>query len=594
MKTINKTILAFLFIGLILGCKPEIEVPAPSAGTAQFTEYLALGNSLTAGYSNGGLYLEVQEQSFPALIAHQLQEVNAGLSFSQPDMPAGNGSGYLQLKSLDLANQIFDFDVIPPAADWTNKIPGTYHNLGIPGIRVRDITVNGYGANITQGNPYFYRILGENEASKSYLDVVGESNPSFFTCWLGNNDVLGYATSGGVYSLEGQSGTGLNGLTPVPDFEGSFDALMNVLSSKGASGVLITIPQVTNIPFFTLVGWNALVLSAEQAAAAIAGYQAMIDPQIQEAVEEGTIDLVATDTVLSVAVLPDLADTAVFQQAYAEALAEGYDEATALSLATAFVESDDGEAAIAALEAQLNAELPAHLLGQATSPDLDPLFAIIDQELVTNTQLQQAIAQTRDQIAQAYEAGLLPELEAAVAQQTAAQIEVLKGAGIYPTFAAGANGFVIEVPQSQTNPLGIRQMVAGELLLFTAVADGLLNPDQAAMPKPDQYILTLDEINTIEAYRGQYNDIIEGYAGSDIAVIDADALLNKYNEGAFVNGVEVTGDYIQGGMFSLDAVHLTSRGYAVVANEIISVINTKFNASVPPVNVSDYQGVILP
>ena len=40
---------------LAFACKPMIDVPAPSAGTADFTTYVSLGNSLTAGYADGDL-----------------------------------------------------------------------------------------------------------------------------------------------------------------------------------------------------------------------------------------------------------------------------------------------------------------------------------------------------------------------------------------------------------------------------------------------------------------------------------------------------------------------------------------------------------
>jgi hypothetical protein len=251
-------------------------------------------------------------------------------------------------------------------------------------------------------------------------------------------------------------------------------------------------------------------------------------------------------------------------------------------------------AAIAALEAQLNEELPAHLLGQPTSPELDPLFAIIDQELATNVELQQAIAQTNDQITQAYEAGFLPELEAVVDQQTAAQIAALKAAGIYPTFQAGNNGFVIEVPVNETNPLGIRQMVEGELVLFTAALGDDLSPANAALPKPDDIILTIDEIDNIKDITSQYNEIINGYESNTIGVLDVDEILEMINEGAFIDGVEVNADYIQGGIFSLDAIHLTPRGYAIMANSLIQAINGKFGSTIPPVKVSDHRAVILP
>jgi len=69
-----------------------------------------------------------------------------------------------------------------------------------------------------------------------------EQNPTFITCWIGNNDVLGYATSGG----EGAP-------TPVADFERDYRILIDSLSSTGASIVTANIPDVTAIPFFSSI-----------------------------------------------------------------------------------------------------------------------------------------------------------------------------------------------------------------------------------------------------------------------------------------------------------------------------------------------------
>jgi len=41
-------------------CKPEVNDFTPSNGTADFTTYVAVGNSLTAGYADGALYKSAQ------------------------------------------------------------------------------------------------------------------------------------------------------------------------------------------------------------------------------------------------------------------------------------------------------------------------------------------------------------------------------------------------------------------------------------------------------------------------------------------------------------------------------------------------------
>jgi hypothetical protein len=213
--------------------------------------------------------------------------------------------------------------------------------------------------------------------------------------------------------------------------------------------------------------------------------------------------------------------------------------------------------------------------------------------LENDPQLQAGIAQTRAQIQQAYDAGLLPELEAEIEFRTEQTIAGLKALGYYPTFEVGSNPFVIEVPVTQANPLGLRQMVEGEKVLFTAFPV-LSDPFQALAPQPDEFILTADELDSLRSFTQEYNNIIKGYEGADVGVIDMNELLTTLNAGIFMDGTEVDGTYIQGGLFSLDGVHLTPRGYAIIANAYIDAINSKFNASIPPTNISGFRSVILP
>jgi lysophospholipase L1-like esterase len=49
-----------------------------------------------------------------------------------------------------------------------------------------------------------------------------------------------------------------------------------------------------------------------------------------------------------------------------------------------------------------------------------------------------------------------------------------------------------------------------------------------------------------------------------------------------------------GGTFSLDGVHLTGRGYAIIANEFIKAINKTYKSNLPEVNPNAYSGVSFP
>ena len=101
----KKIILNSLVAATILfaaSCKPEIETPAgTTAGQANFGKYIAIGNSLTSGFADGGLYLEGLKVAYPNLIAAQMATVGGG-AFTSPFFTdaQSNGSGYVSLTAL--------------------------------------------------------------------------------------------------------------------------------------------------------------------------------------------------------------------------------------------------------------------------------------------------------------------------------------------------------------------------------------------------------------------------------------------------------------------------------------------------------------
>lgn len=238
---------------LFTGCDPEIDAPAPAAGAvADFSTYIAVGNSLTAGYQDNGLYRDGQLNSYPAILAEQLKLVGGG-EFTQPlfTEDQANGSGYIQLTGFDAQGSPVTTTVTENRAFRSpeglfTKYLEPVQNLGVPGIRVADITTQGYGS--AQGNPYFERITPDTNPFQTYLERVAATDHTFFSLWLGNNDVLGYATSGGASTAPG------NTITPVSTFDANYSAMVSALTADGQEGVLATIPDVTGIPFFTTVG----------------------------------------------------------------------------------------------------------------------------------------------------------------------------------------------------------------------------------------------------------------------------------------------------------------------------------------------------
>ncbi|SJN51302.1 hypothetical protein FM120_29955 [Sphingobacterium faecium PCAi_F2.5] len=265
MKRRNLYIGVALAILSITACKPTLDEFTPSAGTkADFSKYIAIGNSLSAGFADGGLYLEGQKVAFPLLIAEQLQKVGGG-EFKSPffSEEQSNGSGYIRLKALvngqPVTEQVADKLAYRSA---TPKLLIKYtepiNNLGVPGMRMDMAFAPGIGT--AAGNMYFERLLPDGTPpTMNYFTYSTTQNHTFFTFSLGNNDVLGYATNGAVN--EGPTTT----LTSTALFNTLLNNYVGTLTAKGQKGVLATIPDVTSVPYFTTVTRQVLLAAVNAA-----------------------------------------------------------------------------------------------------------------------------------------------------------------------------------------------------------------------------------------------------------------------------------------------------------------------------------------
>jgi lysophospholipase L1-like esterase len=270
--------LALLGLGLagLAGCQPDIDAngPAASPGSADFTSYVAVGNSLTSGYTDGGVYNEAQANSYPALLAQQFAKTGKGpAAFVQPAFSAAkkDGSGYIKLQLINgaptpvqpsAANQFLGEQVAytggklsQSGQDQLEAYSGTTQpdNLGVPGISVLSSLSALTGGAVQYGNfnPFYERLLTTAEkSSKDYVTYIGQKNPTFFTCWMGNNDVLTYAVAGGVASAANP----FSGLTDTTRFRIGYNAILQTISKNGTvKGAVANIPNVTNVPYFTTV-----------------------------------------------------------------------------------------------------------------------------------------------------------------------------------------------------------------------------------------------------------------------------------------------------------------------------------------------------
>ena len=499
-----------LALGMV-ACEAEFENPvnepgAYTSGEANFSNYVAIGNSMTAGYADGALYITGQKNSFPNILAQQFSIVGGG-EFKQPLM-ADNAGGLLLNGTQITSNRrvlAFNAEGVPGPAvfggtattEVTNHLSGPFNNLGAPGAKSFHLLFPGYGdvAGVATGtaNPYFARFASSPETTV-IADAIAQ-NPTFFSLWIGNNDVLSFATSGGV-GVD-QTGNmnpadyGPNDITDPQVFASVYSQLVNQLTGTGADGVLLNIPDVTSLPYFTTIPNNAMVLDA------------------------------------------------------------------------------------------------------ATAGQLTGFF--------------QAVAGI-------FAGGLMQQgVPAEQAQALAAQYAI--------TFNEGPNRFLIDVPVTQTNPLGFRQMTEEELLLLTintgALAQGYgsvqLTPEVmqvlgilqaggqptaeqaqlvlgAVAGVDDKDVLDASEIEAVATATAAYNTTIEAVATANgLAFVDVKALLTQVNTtGVPYDGGVITSTFATGGAFSLDGVHPTPRGQAFTANNAIEAINETYHASVPKVNIGAY------
>lgn len=237
--------------------------------------YVALGDSLTAGYADGALYYDAQHNSYAAILARQLKYIGAG-NFKQPLMdPHSVGvdlsnNSRLALKFADgaLAEKNPSLTFLAPHGDHgalqknLYALQGPFNNMGVPGAKVTSMLFPGYG-NPANGpgnyNPFFTR-MASDPASASILSDALALNPSFFSLFIGNNDALAYALKGGTE----------DGITPLTGTRGigfgeSLKAIVDALTARGAKGVIATIPDLVSVPFFTTLHFDDLLLTREKA-----------------------------------------------------------------------------------------------------------------------------------------------------------------------------------------------------------------------------------------------------------------------------------------------------------------------------------------
>lgn len=205
-------------------------------GKADFTRYVALGDSYGAGVSSNSMVESHQRNGYVALLAKQANAKD----FQQPTVSQPGIGPELQLLSIRPL-------VIQPKAS-TNGVPTNlslprpYNNLSIPGARVNDmLTLTGaQPPSNTQSQFAQFILRGLGTAADQAL----AQQPTFISVWIGGNDLLG-AVLGGTPAA----------LTPIDAFKSSYDALLDrlIAGAPNAGMVLGSLADAASVPFATTI-----------------------------------------------------------------------------------------------------------------------------------------------------------------------------------------------------------------------------------------------------------------------------------------------------------------------------------------------------
>jgi len=487
MKNIKYIALSLLTLGM-LSCENDtledlrnrgndnVVLPDLTAGSADFSNYVAVGASFTAGYADGSVFIASQENSFPNIIANKFANIGGG-TFTQPWM--SDNFGGLAAGGTRIANPRLVFggagpvpleSVIGPVTVGTdivlNNPTGPFNNLGVPGAKSFHLVAPGYG-NISNfpaaANPYAVRLTG-NAPNATMLELAMAQSPTFFTLSeVGGNDVLGYATTGG---------DGSNPITPSATFDAALNALVSGLTANGAKGVIANLPNITSLSHFTTVPHNPIPLDA-----ATAGF-------LNSAGAYGAYNA-------------------------------GIVQAFAYIVATTPMTQEMADAEIAKRTISFSA-------GEGNA------VVIMDESLTDLTPINAALMSMR--------------------QATADDLLVLPSSSFIGTEAVPGN------PQTVNG---------------------------VAIPLADKWVLTPQEQEEIADATQAYNATISAAASANgLALVDLNAILEQASTtGIDFDDYNMNTDLVFGGLVSLDGIHLTARGSALMANSFLEAIDATYGSN---------------
>lgn len=235
MFRIRSIAVAGVALTLLAACEGPTEiVMQPPTANGLFDRYVALGNSLTAGYQSGGINDSTQKQGYAYLFGH---------------LAMGDAYAYPQLAGRGCAPPVANFQTQervggPTVTDRTcdlrtaSSVTAVLNNVAVPGAT----SLDPFSTSTDASNALTTFILG----GRTQVQAALAADPTFVSIWTGNNDVLEAAVSGVLTPMPGVS----RGVTPVATYTTNLDQTTAPLAAAPSlkGGVLIGVVNVTSVP----------------------------------------------------------------------------------------------------------------------------------------------------------------------------------------------------------------------------------------------------------------------------------------------------------------------------------------------------------
>lgn len=274
-----KKIIALLIIPAFLfcRCRPDADNITLDSGSADFSRPIGIGDNFLSGYQDGALSGNGQRRSVEVLLQRQFSlMVNQNLVAGSDGYISGTASigwnskpwesWYVTASQLGDRTDCEGVTSLGPVKQ--NLTVSDAQNILVPGVQayLRNYAVPfattaqwfdpalGASPFADNHNPFYYPVAS-NPGVSTLAGDVRASHPSFFTMWLGMENIYSYARNGGTGAP----------LISAAQFADHLDSLLAPLTASGAKGVIANIPGFRNFPYYTLIPWDGAELTQNKA-----------------------------------------------------------------------------------------------------------------------------------------------------------------------------------------------------------------------------------------------------------------------------------------------------------------------------------------